>query len=149
VIVTHKSSILYLAIRKNPSRSLISACFNGAVAVHELEDEGSCLLERPRSSKCFNLYFPCLYSIGSSQNYFVANNLSGSLPIFRLRPEDRSTILCEGRPEAPIEVVRVINTGLSTVNSATVLPNGLVVAGHKNDGKRHLLYYDFEMEGGS
>jgi hypothetical protein len=146
VIVTHKSSIQYLAICKAPIRSLISACFNGIVIVHELEDEGSFLPECPRSSKCFNLQFPRLYSIRSNQNYFVANNFGGSLPIFWLQPSRRSTTLCEDKRKAPIEVVRTLNTGLSTVNSVTALPNGLVVVGHKSDGKRHLLYYDFEID---
>lgn len=148
VIVTHKTSILYLSLRKDHVRSLVSACFNGLVAVHELEDEDSCPLERPRSSKGFNLQCPCLYSIESNQKYFVASNLSGTLPVFRISREQGSTDSCEGRPKAPIERIRTINTGLSAVNAAIVLSNGFIAVGHKNDGRRHLLYYDFDDKSG-
>jgi hypothetical protein len=147
VIVTHRSSIMYLEIHKIPIRSLVSVCVSGAIAVHELEDEGSYLLEPSRSSKYFQTRVLRPNSVKSGQNYFVARSLGSSLAIFQSRSRGSSITSYEGRPEARIEVVRIIDTGFSVISSATVLPNGLVVAGHKHDGKRHLLYYDFE--GGS
>lgn len=144
LFTTHKTVVSHMFIHTSPIRSLLTICFDGVAAIHNLDEE---VHKHPavfNSPTRLNIASTLIGAEGDGP-YFVIARRDGTLALFHLKPQNDA----EGGTSSHIAMlpVRTISTGLLTIYRICVFNRGIIVGGFSRTGDLSFLYYDFAHEG--
>jgi hypothetical protein len=132
-----------MTIIRFPSLSLVSVAFDGSVAIHTLQDEMGERLLIPRSSKCFSLHCKGVIEAGNCSPYFVVGDIGRRLWIIQPINE---VGFPPGKKRAPMEPIRYIDTGFSTLHRVAVVRQGIITIGTTEAGRTCMRFHNFAEE---